>query len=734
MATTYKTTDGIAPGLKLEEIVASANLAEVLSKEYLDDLGKCAVEGYKLDRGSRQEWEQRNEKAIKLALQVSEFKNFPWENCSNVKFPLLTIAALQFLARVSTLTKGRHIAKVEALGIDLDGSKSKQAKRVSTHLSLQLIEEDENWVDSDEQAKLAASIVGSAFKKTYYDSIAGVNISEYVPAMNFVVDYHCKDINKTRRATHLIFMGNNAIQERVRQGLFCEMDCDAVAASPEINLLRTAADEAEGLKRPQDAYNDVYEILEQHCWLDLDCDGYEEPYIIYVRLDTMQVMRIVARFFDQGDVHRVNDSMQRTLEEKLREMKSEQPDDLKAQSSLEKRIQALITAKDNHIIRIDPTLYFTRYVFIPSPDGGLYGIGFGMLLGPLNESVNTLVNQLIDGGTMANTAGGFLGRGVKMKGGKTSFDPFEWKPIDSTGDDLRKNIFPLPVREPSAVLFQLLGMLVSYSEKISGATDIMTGVSPGQNTPAETSRNTVEQGMMLFSGIYNRMYRSFKEELRKFYNLNRLYLQSSPKFLELTVGPNAILAKDDYIANSFRVFPAASPEAVSTTQRREKAQVLHQLAASEPGFNRYLVTRNLLEAHDYEEIDQYYPDPKGPNAIAPPANPKVENEKGKLGLATQIHQDSIQLDIASLKNDISLNGAKIMELQAKAAQHLAEADGVATGHQIAMIDSQIGAAKLRQEGLLGHLNAMQKAHDSNMKATQLATPQQGESSNDNGQG
>src|SRR5258706_9432508 len=150
----------------------------------------------------------------------------------------------------------------------------------------------------------------------------------------------------------------------------------------------------------------------------------------------------------------------------------------------------LAAAPNNHIIRIDPVHYFTKYTFIPSPDGGFYGLGFGALLGPLNQSVDTLVNQLVDAGTMSNSGGGFLARGVKIKGGKSSFDPFEWKPVDSTGDDLRKNIFPLPIREPSNVLFQLLGMLVGYAEKISGATDIMTGVSPGQNTPAETSRNT----------------------------------------------------------------------------------------------------------------------------------------------------------------------------------------------------------------------------------------------------
>ena len=708
------------PKFKLESIVQNPNLAADISRTVLDNIGRAAVEGYMTDRASRSEWEQRNEKAIKLALQVVEHKNFPWENCSNVKFPILTVAALQFLARVSVLTKGRKLAKVDFTGGDKDGKKYARAQRISKHLSSQLVDEDKNWIDSDEQAKLAASILGSAFKKTYHDQVTGVTHSEHVPVMDFVVDYYCKDIDKAHRITHVLGMDQNALQERVRQGLFLELDAGGDGQVRETNLLREAADDAQGVRRPATAEGGPEEILEQHTWLDFDGDGYAEPYILFVHLGTGQVLRIVARFYDQGDVYRVNDGAVRLLEGKLKELQNpEVPEgspegaappqpDLAEVSKLEKRIHELETSKTNHIIRIQPTLHFTRYLFIPSPDGGVYGLGLGSLLSPMNESVNTLINQLIDGGTMANTAGGFLGRGVKVKGGKMAFDPFEWKPIDSTGDDLRKNIFPLPVREPSAVLFQLLGMLVTYSEKISGATDIMTGVSPGQNTPAETSRNTVEQGMMLFSGIYNRMYRSFKSELEKFYEFNKLFFQYSPQFQDLVYGPNAILAKDDYQGSGFRIVPAASPEAVSTSQRRDKAAMLHQLASTEPGFNRYLVTRDLLEAWDFDNIEAYYPDPKGPNALPPPVNPKVELEKAKLQQAAQEHQDAMQLAVAELKNDIALNEAKIAELQAKATKYLAEAEGVDTGQQIAMVNAQIGAAKAHNEGLMKAAEVLQK--------------------------
>jgi chaperonin GroES len=719
-AVSYSLAPELHRKLPLEDIVKSPNIADKFDVQFRNALGKWVVDNYNKDMQSRIEWEQRNEMGMKLALQMVEVKSFPWTNCSNVKFPLITIAALQFLARISILTKGRNLVKMEGIGADVDGKKAQRAKRISTHMSMQLVDEDLCWVDEDEKAKFAASLVGSAFKKRFFDPIKGTNVSEYVPAQNFVVDYYCKSIEDANRATHLIPMNANKIQERVRQGLFLKMESDAPPASPSgPNLLKMAADNIQGLK--QSGTPEEYEILEQHNWYDFDGDGYAEPYVMSVRRDTGQLLRVVARFLDVGDVHRINDLQVRQAEDL-----AAQTEDMKEKSKLEREADRLQKAKDNHIVRIDPVQYFNKIPFIPSPDGGFYGLGFGALLGPINETTNTLINQLIDSGTMSTTAGGFLGRGVKLKGGKTSFDPFEWKPVDSTGDDLRKNIFPLPVREPSNVLFQLLGILIEYGQKIGSATDIMTGVSPGQNTPAETSRNTVEQGMMLFSGIYARQYRAFREELIGLFQLNRLFLHTSPKWFDLTKGEDAIIAEDDYTKGNMRIFPAADPSAVSGQQRKDKATMLQQWANATPGTNKFLVNRMWLEAHEYDNIEQIFPDPTGPNAIAPPANPKVQIEQAKIQQAQQQHQDEMQVAIVEMQQEAALNEAKIAELQAKATKHLAEAAGVDTGHQIAMIEAQIGAAKLRQEGITKSLEVLRKAHETGLThGREMAKMQQG---------
>ena len=400
-----------------------------------------------------------------------------------------------------------------------------------------------------------------------------------------------------------------------------------------------------------------YEILEQHTWIDLDGDGYAEPYIVYMRRDTKQILRIVARYFTT--------SIQRD-------------------------------AKGN-VLSIQPETYFTKFPFIPSPDGGFYDLGFGSLLGPLNQSIDTLLNQLIDTGTMANTAGGFLSRGIKLRGGNYNFAPLEWKHVDTTGDDLRKGIMPLPVREPSQVLFTLLNLLINYGERIGGSVDILSGQNPGQNTAAETTRTMAEQGMKIFSGIFKRTYRSLKDEFRKLYRLNQLYLQGVEDYASDT-GDNFIDA-DDFSGPVSDVRPAADPNIVSDTQRIQQATALLQLASTTGGMNMYEVQKNYLKAMKVSNIDMLLPDPKGPNAIKPGPSEKVQIEQMKMQGKQEQFKGEMQLALAKLMQASELQQAKIHKLEADAILAVEQAGGVRTGHEIAMIDAQIGAAKAKHEGM-----------------------------------
>lgn len=701
------------PKIAMSRLVASENIANLLTKEQLACIGSEAVEGYLLDLKSREEWAKRNVEATKMALQVTESKSFPWPNCANVKFPLMTVAALQFLARMSILTKGRQIAKCEVIGPDPEGLQLHRAKRISAHMSYQLVEQDTNWIDDDEKAKFAASIMGCAFKKTWFDPVEGINVSEYVPASHFVVDYYTKNLLKCGRATQVLDMTSNDVKERERRGVFCKMDT-TLESLPIENQLSQLSDQTQGLERPSESASGLFEVLEQHCFLDLDGDGYQEPYIVFVRSDTAQVLRIVARYFDQGDVFRVNDAAVRRL--RTNGASSDSP---AAKEEYEKGAAKLEAAPSNFVVRIQAQTFFTKYTFIPSIDGGFYDLGFGALLGPINKAVDTLINQQLDSGTMQVTAGGFLGRGVKIKSGKSSFDPFEWKPVDSNGDDLRKNIVPMPVNAPSPVLFQMLGLLISYAEKVSGSTDIMTGVSPGQNTPAETSRNTVEQGMKLFSGIYGRMHRAFKQELTKLYRLNQLYLENTQSFVRLSDGKGALITRGDYTTQNFQVCPAADVQVVSESQRQQKAQMVLQSALSGPGYNLYLVQREFLEAFDVQGIDQLLPDPQGPLAIPAAGNPKAELEQAKLELEKERFHFEAQKAVFEMQQAVELNKAEISKMEAQATKLLSDASGIDTGHQIAAINAATGAAKVHQEGMVKSLVHMQKVTDQMHKQREL---------------
>jgi chaperonin GroES len=652
--------------MKIEELLRSPNIADMMDDEELSSLGFTLMNDINLDLNSRIEWEERNEKANKLALQVVERKTFPWPGASNVKFPLITIAAMQYHSRAyPALISNNEVVKCKVYGKDDDGEMHKRADRVSRHMTYQLMEEDEGWEENTDKTLLVQAISGTAIKKSYFDPVKGHNVCELVLPNDFVVNYYTKSISESPRVSHRILLSSNDLHERQVRGLFLKIDDQPPPTNPTQSMLTNAREDAQGVRMPTGDPDTPYEFFETHFWHDFDEDGYKEPYIAYIRRDTGKIYRIVARYFEDS-----------------------------------------IEYYNGEIIRIKPEQYFTKYGFVPSPDGGFYDLGFGVLLGPTNDSVNTIVNQLIDAGTMSVTGGGFLGRGVKIKSGDYTFKPHEWKRVDSTGDDLRANIFPLPIREPNAVSLQLLQLLINYGERIAGATDIMTGVSPGQNTPAETSRNTMEQGMKVFNGIYKRTWRAMKEEFQKLYRLNQLYLPSEPVEFEYNNELSFVLP-DDYSMDMKLVKPAADPNVVSDSQRQMQAQAVLQLATSTGGFNMYEVQKRYLDSLKVYAIDQILPDPKGPNAIKPGPSEKMQIEKMKNDERQMNHQMKFKLGMAKLMSEVELTQAKITELQAKAVLELEQADGVKSGHAIAMIEAQIGAKRAHVDGILKAVEMMQ---------------------------
>jgi chaperonin GroES len=654
--------------IKLNKLIKSANIAELLTDKELSDIGIDLVKDFETDLSSRDVWEKRNEEAMKLALQIKETKSFPWQGASNVKFPLITIAALQYHARAyPTLLGSDSPVKCRIFGDDADGMKTARATRIENHMSYQILEEDEDWESEMDKVLITQPILGCAFKKTFFDPIKNRFDSDYIIPKDLVVNYWTKSLSSAPRITHVLYMSKNDVYERVIRGLWLEMK-ESTPGEKVSSGLQHVQDKSQGLQEPpsQDG-STPYEILEQHCFIDFDGDGYAEPYIVYIRRDTKQVLRIVARYFPEGV--------------------SKNP--------------------EGKVISIEPEQYFTKFPFIPSPDGGFYDLGFGVLLGPLNESINTLINQLIDSGTMANTAGGFLSRGIKLRGGNYSFAPLEWKHVESTGDDLRKGIMPLPVREPSNVLFTLLNLLINYGERIGISVDILSGQNPGQNTPAETSRTMAEQGMKIFSGIFKRTYRSLRDEFRKQYRLNQLYITETVYFTDARDKDGTIL-RDDYNGSGTAIRPSADPHVISDSSRMMQAEALKNAAMTSPGFNIYEVNKRYLQALKVPAIEQVLPDPKGPNAIPSQPSEKVQLEQMKQEAKMQELQMNIKLEIMRLTEESNLNQAKIGELQANAMLLMEQAKDVGTTSEMELVKASLQAAKQQHEVHKHHIDSMIK--------------------------
>ena len=649
-----------------EKNIKAANLAGLLTEQEQQVIANYVWEGYEQDKNSRRKWEKRTDAALNLAMQVVEGKTFPWAGCANIAFPLVTIAALQFHSRAyPAILPSTEIVQYRVIGDDADGAQTARAKRIGTHMSWQMLEQDSAWEEQHDRLLITIPIVGCAFKKTYYSGAKGHNTSELVLAHDLVLDYYAKSVEACSRKTHLIPLYRNEIYENVKSGLFLDILKETWYQAP-AQTVRTVheakEDKRTGQTVPQPTDATPFTFLEQHVALDLDGDGYQEPYIATVEIGSRKLVRLVTRVDRMEDI-----------------------------------------TKNAHgeVVTIKATEYFTKYGFIPSPDGSVYDIGFGVLLGPLNETTNSIINQLLDAGTMATTAGGFLGRGAKIRGGSYTFSPLEWKRVDSTGDDLRKNIVPLEVREPSNVLFQLLSLIINYTGRISGATETMVGENPGQNTPAQTTQTMIEQGSKVYSAIFKRIWRAQKEEFKKWYICNAIYMQERQVFG--AVGAGQVATRDDYLGDPSRIAPVADPNVTSEAMKMQQATLLVQRASSTPGYNKDLVEKNFLQAMHAPNIDTLYP---GVAKTGAPQDVKLQIEQ----LKQQAHANKLEFEkmkfVLGLQEEMKLNQAKIMELNAKAALEMESAGGVQTGHQIAMFEAAIGAMKVHNDNIHKQIDLM----------------------------
>lgn len=499
-----------------------SNIAEELDDDQLQEISNTVLEGFQRDLTSMSEWHRQVDDAIKLASLLKEPKDTPYPNSANIKYPLITDACFQFAANTyPDIVQDGKVVKAAVLGKDNSNVKQDQARRVADFMSYQMLFQSTEWEKGLDKLLNMLPNIGFLCKRTYYDPIKKENCSELCDPKDLILNSKITSLNTARRVTNILHFHTNDLLEYSRKGLFLQSSVDEI-------LEYYKGSNSDG----------VVDCLEQHGFLDLDDDEYEEPYVITIERNTGKMLRIYARF-DADDVE-VN--------------------------------------KDGKVSMIKPIQYFTDFHFLPNPNGSFLSIGFGTLMSHLNETINTILNQLIDAGGLRNMQGGYINSKLKLPSGASRHKPGEWqrvKPV--SGEALKDGFFPIQYQEPSSVLFSLLGMLVQAGKELSSSTEAMQGSSMPDNAKTGAVNALIDRGMKVFNSIRRRVLRSMKDEYMKWFYLNYKYMDE--KEYRIVMDDKEAVFRIDFDIKTIDIMPIADPNMSSDLQRVQQIQILQGIIA-----------------------------------------------------------------------------------------------------------------------------------------------------------
>lgn len=605
------------------------DLSGLLTPTQLATLGSTVVEDYERDLCSRKPWADKAMAALKTAAQEKpEAKNYPFNGASNVKYPILTVAALQFQARAyPAIFKGDEVVQIKVVGKDagrpqLDqtgapvmgpdgqpqfdvepGNKSARAQRVKDYMNVALNYRIKGWEADTDAMLLQLPIVGCAFRKLWWDTRKATPAAAYVPALRLIVPDDAKDLETAPRVTEeMPDVYPYQIRQRMRRGDYREV------------VLSPSGDDTEEPRL----------LLEQHRLFDMDDDGLDEPYIVTVDKESGEVLRLEANFGPE-DIH--GDPATGVIDE------------------------------------IEPNKFYIKYEFFPHPEGKFYSIGFGHLLDDLGDIINTTINQMMDAGHAAVAGGGFIASGVRLQGaGKTSrllFQPGEYKTVDTAAGDLRAGIFERTFPNPSPIMFQLLDLMLGAAKDIAAIKDVTSG-DASNNGQVGTTLALIEEGLRVFTAIYKRLYRALREEFQLLYdNLGTFGDQrTAADYANVLDDPRADF-RADFNAEDMDIRPVSDPGSVTRMQKMARAQFLMTLKGQ--GLDDAEILRRVLEAADIEDADKLFPKQAGPDPVT---------EANLAKTAAQARQADTTAE---------LNMAKVAQIGADVGHKLGEADGHVEG-------------------------------------------------------
>ena len=557
-------------GNATEELMGAdhnSNLAEHMEEEDLDEMASDLVSDFESDRTSRKEWSRSYVKGLDLLGMKIEERTQPWEGASGVFHPLLSEAIVRFQAQaMGEIFPASGPVRTKIVGKQTK-EKNEQSKRVEHEMNYMLTEEMTEYRDETEQMLFRLPLAGSAFKKVYYDPIMERPCAMFVPAEDFVVSYGASDLMSCSRYTHVMKKTENQVRELQVNGFY--RDVELPEPTRDESDIQEKYDEMDGSEAVYDD-DDRYTILEMHVDLEMpepfeDKDGLARPYIVTIDKSSRTILSIRKNWYESD----------------------------------EKK------TKRQH---------FIHYRYLPSL--GFYGTGLIHLIGGLAKSATSILRQLIDAGTLSNLPAGLKARGLRIKGDDSPLMPGEFRDVDVPGGAIRDSITFIPYKEPSSVLYQLLGNIVEEGRRIGSIADVQVG-NMNPNAPVGTTLALLERSMKVMSGVQSRLHASLKKELRI---LAKCIHDFMPSEYSYEIEGDFSRTKD--FDGRIDVIPVSDPNASTMAQRVTQYQSALQLAQQAPQlYDMGKLHRQMLEVLGIQDADDII---KLPEDIKP-KDPVAEN-------------------------------------------------------------------------------------------------------------
>jgi len=643
-----------------EQIPHNANLAEYLDDGYLGEISSDLRASFEDDMEARSEWEETYTQGLdQLGVKYDE-RTQPFQGASGVTHPLIAESVTQFQAQAykELLPSGGPV-KTQVLGLQ-DAAREEQASRVKDFMNYQIMEVMEEFDPDMDQLLFYLPLSGSTFKKVYFDEAKQRAVSKFIPAQDLVVPYAASDLATASRVTHVLRMDGNDIRKMQVAGFYRDVELSKSGQEDEV---RQKVDDIQGTSS---TYSDeVYTILEMH--VDLDLEGFEDmapdgeptgiaiPYIVTLDEGSGNILS-VRRNFEEG-------------------------------ANLSKKQQ-----------------YFVHYKFMPGL--GFYGFGLIHMIGGLGRAATSILRQLIDAGTLANLPAGFKARGVRVRNDDEPLQPGEWRDIDAPGGNIRDAIIPLPYKEPSATLAQLLGALIEGGRRFVSLADQQTG-DGNAAAPVGTTVAMLERGMKVMSAIHKRLHYAQRQEFRVLARIFRDNMPADGYPYDVAGGDRMIMAED--FDGRVDVIPVSDPNIFSMAQRVTLAQTQLQLAQSNPQLhNLNAAYRRMYLALEVQNIDEILPPPPQPQ----PLDPAIENARALMGeilntFPDQDHDAHIRMHMAFMKTPLVSTSPQVMgTFYAHVMEHISQK---ARKMVQAEIEGIIGQAQLAaQSGAIDPVAAQQQ--------------------------